>query len=171
MNNRIFKILSLTELCVLGLLIALIIILSNLLAIKTPIFQITFAFVPIIVLCGLYGMVWGGISLAISDILANFLFPTGGAFFPGWTITACLTGIVYGFFLCRDEIKLKYVIISVLIVSIIFDLLSSTLFLYIMYGKGSLVTFPYRCLLAPIRILLQILVAYKLLPIIKRIKR
>ncbi len=81
-----------------ALLVAMEVVLARFLSINTPIVRIGFGFVPIAICGMLYGPMMAGVAGAMSDIIGAVLFPTG-AYFPGFTVSAALTGIVFGLFL------------------------------------------------------------------------
>ncbi|MCL1845615.1 MAG: folate family ECF transporter S component [Defluviitaleaceae bacterium] len=86
-----------------ALLIAIEILLTRIAVIQIPpgaaVIRISFGFVCIAIIAMLYGPVFGGIAAVVADIVGITLFPTGGAFFPGFTISALVIGVVYGLFL------------------------------------------------------------------------
>ena len=85
-----------------ALLIAVDVILTRLLAINTPIMKIGLGFAAV-ALCGaIYGPAWAALTAALADIIGSLLFPTG-AYFPGFTLTAALTGVIFGLFLGRGK--------------------------------------------------------------------
>lgn len=82
-----------------ALLLALQIVLARYLSIDTTLLKMNFGFVPI----AMAGII-GGCPMAVSvgllgDLLGIFLFSKGGTFHPGFTLTAALNGLTYGFFL------------------------------------------------------------------------
>ena len=81
-----------------GVLIALDVILSRILAINTSVMKIGLGFLAVALCAYFYGPWWAGACAAIGDIIGSLIFPTG-AYFPGFTLTAALTGIVFGLFL------------------------------------------------------------------------
>ena len=85
-------------LTLMGLLIALEIVLSRFLSINAWNIRIGFSFVPIAAAGMLLGPIPAGIVAAAADILGATLFPSG-PFFPGFTLTAFLTGTLLGVFL------------------------------------------------------------------------
>lgn len=124
-----------------ALFIALEIILSRFCSIQTPIAKIGFAFVPV-ALCGmLYGPVWAGILGGISDMLGAILFPFGGNYFPGFTISAILAGATYGVFLHKKEQSIYNLCIALFINRFMISLGLSTFWLTI------ITRVPYRLLL------------------------
>ena len=86
----------------LALLTALEIVLSRFLSINAWNTKIGFSFVPIVAAAILYGPAAAGIVGALGDFIGAILFPIG-AYFPGFTLTAFLTGCVFGLFLHRKE--------------------------------------------------------------------
>ena len=86
---------STKKLIVSALLIALDVILSRLLAINTPVMKIGLGFAAVALCALLYGPWWAAVVAALADILGSTLFPTG-AYFPGFTLTAACTGVIFG---------------------------------------------------------------------------
>lgn len=78
-----------------SLLLACDVILTRLLAINTPVMKIGLDFIAVAVCAYLYGPWWAGLTAALADVLGSLIFPTG-AYFPGFTLTAALTGIIFG---------------------------------------------------------------------------
>ena len=127
-----------------GLLIALEIVLSRFLSISTPVMKIGFAFVPLSVIGMLYGPLYGGIAGALCDFIGAILFPIG-AYFPGYTLTAALSGATYGAFLQKDGAKnITKVILACTIVNIAWRLGVNTYWTTLFTGKGYLALLPAR---------------------------
>lgn len=84
-----------------SLLIAISIILSRVMGIMVPIagvsaLRISFGMIPIYVASFLFGPLMGGLVGMISDVIGFMINPIGGAFFPGFTISAILIGVIPG---------------------------------------------------------------------------
>ncbi len=124
----------------LGLLVALEIILSRFLSFNAWNVKIGFNFVPIVVAAMLFGPVSAGIVAALGDFLGAILFPIG-AYFPGFTATAFMTGVVFGLFLYKKQTAAR-TLGSVLINQLVLSLLLNSLWISILYGS------PYLPLLA-----------------------
>lgn len=92
----------------LAMLLALEIVLSRMLSIRTPITTIGFGFVPLVMAGILFGPVPAAIVAALADILGALLFPIG-AYYPPLTITSILVGLTYGFFLYKKSFDPKKV--------------------------------------------------------------
>lgn len=81
-----------------AMMLAMQVVLSRFLSIQTPFVKFGFAFIPISIVGMMYGMPASILVCALSDLIGALLFPIG-AYFPGFTLTAALMGISYGFFL------------------------------------------------------------------------
>ncbi|MEJ8553383.1 folate family ECF transporter S component [Tepidibacter sp. Z1-5] len=137
-----------------GLLIALQVILTRFMSIHTPIVRIGFGFLPLAITSILYGPWVGGIAAAIADLIGFALFPTG-TYFPGFTLTAFLTGFTYGILFFNKPKSHKRLFLSVLIVCILLNLGLDTLWLSILIGKGYVALLPTRIIKTLIMIPVQ----------------
>ena len=137
-----------------SLLIAIEVILTRFCSINTPIVRIGFGFLPIAIIGMMYGPLSAGVAYAIGDLLGVALFPTG-SFFPGFTITAFLTGIVYGVFLYNKPKTWPRIIGAVLTVCLVINLGLDTLWLSILMGKGYIALLPTRIMKAVLMIPVQ----------------
>lgn len=81
-----------------AMLSAMQVVLSRFLSIQTPVAKVGFGFVPVMFAGALYGAGGGALVGALSDLVGALLFPTG-SYFPGYTLTAALSGAVYGWLL------------------------------------------------------------------------
>ena len=88
------------KLTVSALLIAADVVLTRLLAINTPVMKIGLGFAAVALCALLYGPWWAAMTGALGDLLGALLFPTG-AYFPGFTLTAACTGLIFGLLLRR----------------------------------------------------------------------
>ena len=147
-------------------MLAVEIVLSRFLSISTPITKIGFAFIPLSVIGMMYGPLYGGIAGALCDFIGAILFPIG-AYFPGYTLTAALSGATYGFFLRNGGAKswVKVTVASV-IINIVYHLGINTYWTTLFTGKGYLALLPTRVfsnvVLLPVEIIV-IMIMYKLL--------
>ena len=79
-----------------GMLIALDVVLARFLSVNTPITRVGFSFVAVAAAAYLYGPIAAALVHGISDVIGALLFPLG-PYFPGYTLTAVLIGVCYGF--------------------------------------------------------------------------
>lgn len=123
-----------------ALLVALNIILSRFIQIPLPPFnRITFGFIAIVLMGYLLGSVYAVIGAATADFLGAILFPVGGAYFPGFTLTAMITGFIYGKMFYGHTASLKRIIIANLLVIVLSHLLLNSIWLSMLTGKAFLV--------------------------------
>ena len=90
------------QLTVSALLIALDVVFTRVLAINTQLMKIGLGFTAVALSAMLYGPYWAALTAALGDLIGALLFPTG-AYFPGFTVTAALTGLIFGLYLYRRE--------------------------------------------------------------------
>ena len=145
-----------------ALLITLDVVLTRILAINTPLMKIGLGFAPVALCALLFGPWWAGLVAALGDIVGSLLLPTG-AYFPGFTLTAFLTGVVFGLFLHRKR-DLKNILFAVGINQFILSLFLNTLWISVLYGS------PYGPLLIT-RIFQSVLLAVVQFVVIKAIER
>jgi ECF transporter S component (folate family) len=117
----------------LALLTAIEIVLSRFLSINAWNIKIGFSFIPIVVAAILYGPIEAGIVAALGDFIGAILFPIG-AYFPGFTLTAFLTGCVFGFFLHKKQGWIR-IIAAVGINQFILSLFLNTFWISVLYGS------------------------------------
>jgi len=142
-----------------SLFIALQVILTRFLSIQTPILRIGFSFIPISLCSIVLGPALGGITAGISDIVGMMIFPHG-AYFPGFTLSALLSGVIYGLALYKKPNTIIRVAISVLLVTIIVDLGLNTLWLSMITGKATIVLIYPRLIKSAIMMPIQISLIY-----------
>lgn len=125
-----------------AILLAMLIVLSRFLSIKTPITKISFAFVPTM-LCAIWlGPKWTILLNVLGDVIGATLFPSG-AFFIGYTISTAVSAAIYGFILYKkepdsynDKQLLLRLIIATVLVAIVVNMGLNTLWTSITTGKA-----------------------------------
>jgi len=132
-------------------LITMEIVLTRFCSINTPIVRIGFGFLPVAI-CGImFGPIWAGVCYAAGDLLGMLIFPTG-PYFPGFTLTAFLTGAVYGAILHKKPVTWKRTFSAALTVCVILNLCLDTYWLQILYGQGIIAMLPGRLIKVAIMI-------------------
>lgn len=145
-----------------GILLALLIVLNRFVSIKTPLLVISFSFVPITMAAIWLGPKYSTLIAALGDFIGAILFPFG-TYFPGFTLSAGLVGLIYGLFLYRkpgEEISNKKfffkLVISNLLVLGVVEIFVVSIWLNILFGKAYMVVVSTRVLtqviMFPIRI-------------------
>ena len=125
-----------------AILLAMLIILSRFLSIKTPIMKISFAFVPTMLCAVWLGPKWTVLLNVLGDLIGATLFPTG-PYFVGYTISTAVAGFIYGILLYkkRQEVYnakqfILRLIIATMLVAVIVNMGLNTLWTSITSGKA-----------------------------------
>ena len=105
--------------------------------------RISFGGLPIALAGALMGPFWGAMTGIVADVLGATLFPQG-AFFPGFTLTAALSGLIPGLVLYRRKPSISLIAISSILSAVICSLILNTFWLTILLNKGFLVLLPTR---------------------------
>ena len=180
MNNRLRK------LCRLAVLVALQIVLSRFISPKVgESFKLGFGFLAVMLAGALEGYLGGIIVAAVSDVLGALLFPQG-PFFIGYTVTASLTGFIFGAFLCspKKPVSIARIILAYLINAVLITLVINTAVIAFQYGwllsstksinqviSRFFVYLPKRALEAAVMLPVQVSLTWLLLCIVKLDKK
>ncbi len=126
-------------------------------SIHTMGWTIGFAFVPIVFTAILCGPVWAAIAGGLADFVGAVLFPFG-PYFPGFTVTAAIMGLVYGLFLSRRKLHWWQVLLPSLINNLLLGLFVNTIWVSILYGSKTywgwfVYRLPEYAILIPLNIL------------------
>lgn len=159
------RLLSTQNLTMMALIIAFRLVLGMLPAISIPpIVQIGFGFIGTAFMGALVGPVVGAGLGGIVDVLDFFIGGgSWGYFFPGYTLSAIVAGIIYGKGLYRQELTWKRVFVTVLLTTVIVNLFLGSLWVYMMTDKALLAILPLRIVKNLISLPLNTFVIYKLL--------
>lgn len=131
--------------------------------------KVSFSYLAIGLSGMFYGPVVGGITGAVGDLLKFAIRPLG-PFFPGMTVSACLTGVIYGLFLYKKPATLSRILLAKICVTLIVDLGLTTLWLTMMYGKGFMVLLPMRALKSLIMLPIDTAMLYMVAKIAAKVK-
>ena len=121
-----------------SLLLAILIIVERLISVQTQFLRISFAYVPIMLCAILLGPAWSSGVAALGDLIGALLFPKG-AFFPGFTLSALLTGLIHGLLLYNTKNNRQFLvrlIISTFTVLVFIHIGLTSLWLVIMYKRA-----------------------------------
>lgn len=97
--------------------------------------KISGAFLPIAVTGAMFGPVPAALVGALGDILSYLLNPTGGGFFPGFTISGILTGLIYGMFFYKNQISVPRVILAWFTNTLVVETFLAAFWLYFLFGS------------------------------------
>ncbi len=141
-----------------GFLTAISIVLTRFISIMIPLaglpsLRLGFGELPIVLSGLLFGPVVGGISGMIADLIGAFAFPQG-PYFPGFTLSSILWGVVPGIysiyiknkFESGNPFTFKRILFILIVSTIPISLVLNTYWLSLMFGKGFFVLLPGRVL-------------------------
>ncbi len=137
-------------------LIALDVVFTRLLAISTPLMKIGLGFAAVAFCALLYGPWWTALVAALGDIVGALLFPTG-AFFPGFTLTAACTGLIFGLCLYRRGKSLLWPILAAALNAVLVSYLLNTAM--ISYISGSAYTTLLKARAVQLMVMLPVQIA------------
>ena len=169
MEKDVKKKFNTVTLVTLALLVAAEIILNRFLSINAWNIKIGLSFIPVVVGAILYGPVAGAIVGALGDFIGAILFPIG-AYFPGFTLTAALMGLVWGFFLYKEQ-TIPRILAAVGINQFILGLFLNTYWISVLYGSPFKPLFMTRIVQALILFVIQSVVIFGIKEIIPRLKK
>lgn len=123
------------KLTMLALLVALQVVLGNLLQIPLIGKQFSFGFLPVAAAGAMLGVPSGLIVGALGDLIGAHLFPAG-AYFPGFTLTSALVGVLYALPLHGRKPAWLRVILAIALATVL-NLFMNSWWLSILYtSKG-----------------------------------
>lgn len=156
----------------LGMLVAMEVVLSRFCSINAWNIKIGFGFIPVAAAAILYGAVAGAAVAALGDLVGALLVPIG-AYFPGFTLTAALTGMVLGLFLHKKQTEPR-ILGAVAVNQLVLSQFLNTLWISILYNSPYWPIFVTRIvqtlILAPVQFIVISLLAKKLFPRLKGAK-
>ena len=142
-----------------ALFIALDVVFTRFVSIQTPIIRIGFGFLPISLCSIMFGPIIGGITGAVADIVGMVIFPSG-AYFPGFTLSAFVSGTIYGLVLHKKQISAVRILIAVALIIILVDSIMNTYWLSIITGKAAMALLMPRVIKNLIMIPIQTILIY-----------
>lgn len=116
-----------------GLLIALMVVMTRFIAFETQFLRISFTFIPASIMGMIFGPFWSGVGSALADIAGMALFPKAG-YFVGFTINAFIEGAIYGFFFYKKPLTWKRVTMAAVAVTLLINFFLTPLWLAVMYN-------------------------------------
>lgn len=155
-----WKRVSTQRLVLLGLMVALNVVLGRFSIQIVPEVRVSvLGFLPIALAAHLMGPMYGTLTGAAGDIVNYLLFThVYGAYFPGYTLTAALSGLWYGLMLYRRKVTWPRAILTIAPVIVLGEMGLNSLWVYLMYRKTFWANLPMRLVTnlieCPIKILL-----------------
>ncbi|MFD1317075.1 folate family ECF transporter S component [Loigolactobacillus zhaoyuanensis] len=120
------------QITLLGILIALQTVLGSMFSIQLLLTKISFSFIVTAIMATLFRPLITAGSSALANILSLLLLPKA-TFFPGFVLTAFLTGLVFGYAFYHKPLRLRNILLASLIVTMVLNLGLNSLWLHLMY--------------------------------------
>lgn len=151
------------NLCGISLLLALRVCLNFLTIPISDACHLSFLFIVMGIIGGMYGPFVGAVCGAVGDILCYIVHPMGG-YFIGFTASAVIAGILYGLILYKNKFRVPRIIFAEMLVDVVVNVLLNTLWISMLYGTGFLellitVRIPKNLIMIPLSIVIFILLS------------
>lgn len=139
-----------------ALLVALQVILGKLSVGDPAVLKVGLGFIATAII-GYYLGPWiGGLAMVVADLNSNLLLSNGTMFFPGFTFSAFISGVIAGMFLYQQPVTLPralaYEFFQILITNVFFN----TFWLYLMSMTSSSTVHSFMALLS-VRIIKEVI--------------
>ena len=150
-----------------AMLLAVFIVFNRFVSIKTEILIISFTFIPMMMSAIWLGPVYSTIVALLGDLIGAILFPFG-PYFPGFTVSNALSGLIYGLFLYNkgNEMSSKKLVIMLIISSvlqlIVVNIFITSLWIHMLYGKAYLAIMTGRTITQLVMIPIHVISIYML---------
>ncbi len=138
----------------LAALTAMQIFLSRFLSVSLWNVKFGFQFIPVILAAISIGPLAGALVGGVGDLVGALLFPIG-PYFPGFTLSAVITGLVFGFILQKRH-NFAAVLIAVLADTVITTLILNTVWISVLYGSPLLPLLSTRTIQAAAMAAIQV---------------
>ncbi len=173
--KKFFPRLSVRDICTLGLLLAITILLAVFGTFRVgDVVKIPTKFISVFIAAAAFGPVWGGICGAMGDLLNALIAPVG-PFLPQITLIEFLSGFAYGmFFMKKAYTRNRFLIMTILcvLVQMFIDMVLTTAILtfWIGYYPGFTAAFFVRLPAGLIKTALQLVLILPCKGLIERVK-
>ncbi len=124
-----------------ALLTAIVIAASSIKIPISNILEIRFSTIPLAVSGNIFGPGIAAVIGIMSDLIGFVIWPTG-PYFPGFTVSAMISGAIFGLLLHKKDGSfpgLSRVILAVVINAAVVNLVLNSLWLAMLYGKGGFI--------------------------------
>jgi ECF transporter S component (folate family) len=138
---------------------AVSIVLGSLVFMVGDFLKVGFNFLPNEFVYYLFGPVVGVVYGAALDILTFIVRPTGPFFF-GFTLSAIISGFLYGLILYKRPLSLARILVANLVQLVVIHLLLNTYWLTMLYGYNFMAILPLRALKAFIMLPVETIMLY-----------
>ena len=139
LKNSAKELKNLQSLVLIAMLLALRVVLGMFANTTLPIFgnavKISGSFLPIAIAGAMFGPLPAMLIGALGDIILFLIVPTV-AYFPGFTISGALTGLIYGFALYKNQITIPRVVIAWVINTLVVETFLAAYWLFLLYSAS-----------------------------------
>lgn len=134
-----------------------------------PTLHLSFEFLASSTIGMLFGPSIGALCGALGDII-NYILNPKGAFFPGFTISAVVVGIIYGLVFYKKKVTILRCIAAVVLTKLIVDIGLNTVWLAVLYNKAFMVLIGARIVKNLIMIPINVFLMYVVLGAVEKIR-
>ncbi|MBE6775750.1 MAG: folate family ECF transporter S component [Ruminococcaceae bacterium] len=127
-EEKIFKLVCLALLTAMQIVIARILVIP-----LSESLRISFSFIPVVIAARSFGVVGAVTVYGLGDFIGAVAFPTTGAYFPGFTLTAVVSGLIYGLFLRKKTSGVR-IVLSVVLSQLLCTVLMNSYWISTLYG-------------------------------------
>lgn len=105
--------------------------------------RVGFNFLPNIFVYYLFGPIAGAVFGGVMDVLTYLARPMG-PYFPGFTISGILSGLIYGIVLYKKPFTVKRLLVANVLSMLLIELPLNTYWLSLLYGNAYMAMLPGR---------------------------
>lgn len=131
------------KLSIAGMLAAVAIVLGFFKVPLTQLIELRFSSLPIAAAGYLLGPFWAGAVGFAADVGGYLVRPTG-PFFPGFTVTSVISGLIFGVMLYGRRPTLQRILVTQILYTVVCGILLNSLWLTILYGRGFIAVLSTR---------------------------
>ncbi|MDD2979338.1 MAG: folate family ECF transporter S component [Hespellia sp.] len=117
----------------------------------------------------MFGPVVGSLVATLADIIKYIVKPTG-AFFPGFTISAFLGGLIYGMMFYKKPLSFKRILAAKVVEAVFINILLNTYWLTILYGSAFSVLLPARIIKQIVMVPIEAVIFYSVAKALSKAK-
>lgn len=132
--------------------------------------RIGFSELPAIAASALFGPAVGGIFWGMCDIIKYIVAPNG-PFFPGFTISAAVNGIIYGYVLYKRPVTLANSFWATLLSKVIVTLGLNSYWLCVLYGNGFIAVLATRIVGAVVMLPINVGITFVMMRFVMKVYR
>lgn len=120
-----------------SMLIALQVVLGKLSVGDPTVVKVGLGFIATALIGYFLGPWIGGLAMVINDLISNTILSSGTLFFPGFTLSAFISGVIAGMFLYNQKITWQRVLVYEFFQILVTNVIFTTLWIYLMSLSSS----------------------------------